>query len=480
MRFFGIWTILVALTISVVAAYYSIIGLVALFAAATIPVIIMGSVLEVGKITTAVWLHANWERASLFMKTYLVLAVLALMFITSMGIFGFLSKAHIEQTAIAYEGQAQLIKIEKEVNRLTDVIDGAKTEITKLESVGSEIDTGLQGKIIVEEARVQSTWERLAIDIQQEKDNLTEATSPYRNNQQGIDNELDYITRLQKSDDLKDTETLKKLVGVGYDWYGDKTAAAVLILRDKLNAQKQVEQGFINALISESAGEQARLRSIAEAAVEQSNNFINRIRDQIGIKTQDDVEDKVDILSVKIQSTEDSIDKLIETKYNIEIEARKLEADVGPVKYIAEVVYGESSSAATLEKAVRWVILILVFVFDPLAVVLVLAGITAVRSTMAPKPVVPFTPKPKRELPKMPKLKQFKKKEIKRVDKEPKVKVKKEVIDDLRSELEQYTEEELNEVVFNGMTRREYTEWQIEQFALNQIHKAWEKNEKNK
>lgn len=253
-----------------------------------------------------------------------------------------------------------------------------------------------------------------------------------------------------------------------------------MILRDKLNAQKQVEQGFINALISESAGEQARLRSIAEASVEQSNNFINRIRDQIGIKTQDDVEDKVDILSVKIQSTEDSIDKLIETKYNIEIEARKLEADVGPVKYIAEVVYGESSSAATLEKAVRWVILILVFVFDPLAVVLVLAGITAVRSTMAPKPVVPFTPKPKRELPKMPKLKQFKKKEIKKVDK---VKVKKEkepVIDDLRAELEQYTEEELNEVVFNGMTRREYTEWQIEQFALNQIHKAWEKNEKNK
>jgi hypothetical protein len=88
MRFFGIWTIFAALSISIVAAYYSIVGLVAIFAAAAIPIIIMGTVLEVGKLTSAVWLHLFWHKAPLLIKSYLTIAVVLLMFITSMGIFG--------------------------------------------------------------------------------------------------------------------------------------------------------------------------------------------------------------------------------------------------------------------------------------------------------------------------------------------------------------------------------------------------------
>jgi hypothetical protein len=95
---FGILTLISALTISAVAIYYSVAGLVAIFAAAAIPIIIMGTALEVGKLITAVWLHRYWRQAAWWLKTYLSIAVVILMFITSMGIFGFLSKAHIDQT----------------------------------------------------------------------------------------------------------------------------------------------------------------------------------------------------------------------------------------------------------------------------------------------------------------------------------------------------------------------------------------------
>ena len=94
--FLAFLTLLVALSLSGIAAYYSIIGLTAIFAAAVIPIIVMGGILEVSKLTVTVWLHQNWHRANVVMKFYMLPAVIILMFITSMGIFGFLSKAHIE------------------------------------------------------------------------------------------------------------------------------------------------------------------------------------------------------------------------------------------------------------------------------------------------------------------------------------------------------------------------------------------------
>ena len=119
---YGILTLLSALTISAVAIYYSIAGLVAIFAAAAIPIIIMGTALEIGKLVTAVWLHKYWGQATWWLKTYLTTAVIILMFITSMGIFGFLSKAHIEQTSAGEESVAQVQQIENEVTRLNAII----------------------------------------------------------------------------------------------------------------------------------------------------------------------------------------------------------------------------------------------------------------------------------------------------------------------------------------------------------------------
>ena len=128
----GIITLLSALTISAVAIYYSVAGLAAIFAAAVVPIIIMGVALEVGKLVTAVWLHKHWSRAVWWLKTYLSIAVVVLMFITSMGIFGYLSKAHIEQTSLSQEQVALIGTLEDKESRSTFKIDRWTEEMSKL------------------------------------------------------------------------------------------------------------------------------------------------------------------------------------------------------------------------------------------------------------------------------------------------------------------------------------------------------------
>ena len=115
--FMAIFTLVVALSISIVAAGYSIIGLMAIFASAPIAIATMGIVLEVGKLVTASWLYNNWKRAPLFLKSYLTIAVVVLMLITSMGIFGFLSKAHIDQNAPSMNTSARIDSLNVQIDR---------------------------------------------------------------------------------------------------------------------------------------------------------------------------------------------------------------------------------------------------------------------------------------------------------------------------------------------------------------------------
>ena len=110
--FLALLIFVTAISISAIAAWYSIAGLIAVFSAAVMPVIIMGGALETGKIVATVWLHQNWKRAPRMFKWYLIPAIAVLMFITSMGIFGFLSKAHIEQTSMSEEQVAQIKSLE--------------------------------------------------------------------------------------------------------------------------------------------------------------------------------------------------------------------------------------------------------------------------------------------------------------------------------------------------------------------------------
>ena len=240
-------TLLTALAISGVAAYYSIIGLIAIFSASVIPIAVMGVVLETGKLVTAAWLYHYWKKVNVLLKTYLISAVFVLMFITSMGIFGFLSKAHIEQTSVSADNTLQIESIDSQINR-------QKTDITRAESQLTLLD-----------------------------------------------------------------DALKKYVELGAITKG-------------LNARK----------------------------------------DQEGERNE---------LTQSISNATENISTLTKKKYELRQKANELIAEVGPIKYIAELVYGNSDTN-TLEEAVRWVILILVWVFDPLAVLLLISANISIKEEM--------------------------------------------------------------------------------------------------
>ena len=245
-------TFLSAISISVIAAGYSIIGLSTLFAGAVIPIIAMGSALEVGKLVAASWLYNNWRNKLVprAIKAYLTFAVIVLIFITSMGIFGFLSKAHLDQ------------------------VQPTSSNNIKIELLNTQIDQ--QEKII-------------------ERSNKT-------------------LTLLDKA--------LEKYVDMEY---------------------------------------------------------VTR-----GLKERTKQKPERDALTLAINNASDVIAKLTTEKATLKLEQDKIEAEVGPIKYIAELIYGDEAKDH-FDKAVRWVIIVLIFVFDPLAVLLLIAANISLRSRKVAK-----------------------------------------------------------------------------------------------
>ena len=245
--FFGLVTLTVALCISAVAAYYSIVGLMAIFSASAFSIAVMGVVLEIGKLVTASWLYQNWKTVPKVLKYYLTSAVVILMFITSMGIFGYLSKSHIDA--------------------------GTNTsQITvKLDRVNSRI------------ASEQKTIDR----AERQLENLDKALERY------------------------------------------------------------VELGAVSkGLDRRESQEEERLKL---------TNMVNK--------------------------SQEKIDEYLDQKSEYELEIKNFEVEVGPLKYISALLYGDDA-LTFLENAVRWVILILVFVFDPLAVLLVVAANITIRDVL--------------------------------------------------------------------------------------------------
>lgn len=388
MKLFGIWTILVALCISVVAAYYSIVGLVAIFAASAIPVIIMGSVLEVGKITTAIYLHLFWKHAGFIIKTYLSVALLLLMFITSMGIFGFLSKAHIEQTSVAGETTAVLQRVTTGIERNADIISRAEAKILKLETADDTANNTLQQQIDAQEASKLVVFDRLRTDIDGINNKTLASVAPYTLQVEQANNTLTRLTVLSEID-TKDRDAVRLLQAFvkskpDGSW-GSKTASAVLEFKRVTEENRQSALIKIDELNTSANASIKSLREDAAVATQQADELIGRLRSQLGTKSDTDVEAEVEEQRIKIIQAEVQIDELTGKKYEIEAEARMLEAEVGPVKYIAEMIYGDAAGRNILEEAVRWVILLLVAVFDPLAVVLVIAGISTVEVANARK-----------------------------------------------------------------------------------------------
>jgi hypothetical protein len=241
---FGIITLATALTISVSAAYYSILGLTAIFAAAFWPIVILGSSLEVGKVVATLWLHKYWDRAELQYKIYLSAAVAILMLLTSMGVFGFLSKSHTDQSLVSGDVIAKISIYDEKIKQARDNITVSRAALTQMDAA-------------VDQTMSRSTSEQGA----------------------------DKATALRRS----------------------QTTERNRLLREIENEQK------------------------------------------------------------KIQALNDQ-------RAPIAAEVRKVEAEVGPVKYIAALIYGDNPETNVLEKAVRWVIILIVIVFDPLALTLLLAA----------------------------------------------------------------------------------------------------------
>lgn len=239
------WLLLsTALTLSVIAAWYSIVGITAIFAGAVIPVAVMGSSLEIAKIVTTVWLHHAWQRAEWWLRTYLSAAVLVLMLLTSMGIFGFLSKAHSDQSLVSGDVTSKVALLDEKIRIARENIDANRAALKQLDA--------------------------------------------------GVDQTL-----------------------------------------------------------SRSTTEQGAERSV-------------QIRRQQGPERTRLLRD--------IETEQKKIAQLNEERAPIAAEVRKVEAEVGPIKYIAALIYGDDPEANLLERAVRWVIILIVAVFDPLALMLMLAA----------------------------------------------------------------------------------------------------------
>ena len=385
----GILVLLSALSISAVAIYYSIAGLVAIFAAAAIPIMIMGTALEIGKLVTAVWLHKYWSKAKWWLRTYLAIAVAVLMFITSMGIFGYLSKAHIEQTSASIESVEKINQLDTEISRYKSIIIRAEEKIESAENQGANKNNTIQDQIDREQKRIDTAYDRIQpLVIEQQsiiKDEIIrkdKKIEPYLTQVSNIDADLQTLSDLLNRRDSESIRRLQSIVGTRVDGtYGSRTAKQVENYRDGLIAKResilktisQIEEKE-SPIINAANEEIKRLRDIAEQEIADSNKVINKLRSEIGSVTPDNNTEVIEENLLKIKNANAEIDVLTEEKYTIEAEYRKLEAEVGPIKYIAEFIYGEEADRDMLEEAVRWVIILIIFVFDPLAVLLLIAS----------------------------------------------------------------------------------------------------------
>ena len=405
--FLALLTLVVAISISVIAAYYSIVGLTAIFAAAFLPIILMGSVLEVGKLLATVWLHQNWHRAPLVMKGYLTTAVVVLMFITSMGVFGFLSKSHIEQSSVGTEQLAQATVVDSKMARINAKVARWSEDIILLNAGGNsgridnlinreqsritEVSNRIQPQIDAENAKVPGLQAQADKEIAQQNKRLNDAqkrTSAEISQAEKrlivLDKDVDAYTsqgtnsggvftadvdNVRKGAELRkaqrpERDLLNKAITKAK---GSELSVASAVQRQitKINARLGTQIGEVEKRIS-------KIRDGIKSTVDNANANIAKYTNDAGT-TNEGTDAKIADLENLIESVQPQLDKLREDKFVFEKNYRQFEAEVGPVKYIAELVYGEANRSQ-LEEAVRWVIIIIVAVFDPLAICLVLAG----------------------------------------------------------------------------------------------------------
>jgi len=406
--FLGLLILFVALALSGIAAYYSIIGLTAIFAAAVVPIIVMGGILEVAKLACTVWLHQNWQRARMVMKIYLVPAVGILMFITSMGIFGFLSKSHIEQSALGTEQIAQVKVIDDKLVRAQAKVQRWNDEIGRLNrgETSGRIDglisreqeriknanLRIQPQIDQENAKIKGFREQAAVEVEQQNKRLSDAQ---KRTQADIALAEKRLAQLDKDvaaytsqGTIKggvftaDIDNVKKGNQLRAQQKPERDQLAKSIQQAKQNeigvaSRVQREITNINKRLSEQIkgveDNVAKIRASINNTIESANNNIAKYTLEAGSSNKN-VDARIKELEQNIENIQPEIDELREEKFVFEKQYRQFEAEVGPVKYIAQLIYGDNPDQNLLEAAVRWVIILIVAVFDPLAIMMLLAA----------------------------------------------------------------------------------------------------------
>ena len=357
-----------ALAVSAVAAYFSIVGLMAIFNGLPMSILAMGIVLEIAKLITASWIYQYWGRVKFLMKTYMVLAVVILSIITSVGIFGFLSKAHIEQSGLAGNAGAEVTRVEELIERERGKIQVSEERIERIESGGTlditesirqqeEIrDTAwerVQGDITYAENQIESIRSNLNTDIDQKEQEIAELDAIVQSyTSQGTTGNL-----LNRTDN----------VAVGIE-----VRESQKVEREAIADEIDELRSYAETQIASYRNQIAEYRTNTQTTIDNANAEINRLRDN-ETSSQDNKDEQIDNIQVKIDEAYTQIEL-----YNVELFdkrsiVRELEQEVGPIKYIAQLIYGDSSMAS-IDSAVQILILLLIFVFDPLAIVLVIAA----------------------------------------------------------------------------------------------------------
>jgi chromosome segregation ATPase len=343
---FAVLTLVSALSISVIAAYFSIIGLATIFPGSIEAVIAMGAALEIGKIVAAIWLHKNWKSAPTTLKIYLFSAILVLMGITSMGIFGFLSKSHIEHEQNAEKAAALVTQVETKINREQEYIARQKELIQQNEDKNQNRSDKSAENIELEQKKIAQLTEQLEKDIELDQKMLAPIAERLK----------------QMNEDL--AEVQNKPGGL----FSNKKKE----LEDKISEQASERE----ELASKKKDIEDRISKYRDETSALISDIRKRIQEyqNIGFEKPENVEQKIEQLNKNIASALDRIDELERQKFDLDDGSRQLEAEVGPVKYVAELVADFTGMDFDIGKAVRMVIIILIFVFDPLAVLLVLAA----------------------------------------------------------------------------------------------------------
>jgi hypothetical protein len=356
MKYLNYLALLTALGIAGIAAYFSVLGLATIFAGAFMGIVIMAGALEFGKIVSAAYLHLFWDRLT-WTKYFMTLMVVVLMLITSLGIFGYLSKAHSEQTGDTAQAQSVVTRIENQILREENKIETYEGRIVTLGVSTIDVSASISQQ---EEIR-DGAWTRVQGDIDYAKGQI-----------ESLRGELSTLNETVATLRNKGIQTVILDEG-GLFASADIEKIDYVAQANTLFTQQSPQRIQIRDDIGEQQANIDSYRSQAQDTINTANSEIKALQTS-STGDVDDLIAKTEEFNLLIDASYDTIDEYKDEMFESKQIILTLEREVGPIKYIAEVMYGQEESVKYLDNAVRWVIYMLIFVFDPLAVLLLISS----------------------------------------------------------------------------------------------------------